>query len=185
MSTVMKIATSLPFRLMHRGIDYVEAKWIAWRTYCRIKNLFPHARNLSMSLSTDFKYLENISIGDHVMIGPDSIIGAHSRVVLEDYVRISKGVMIETASLDLSQPVPYPHVSKPITLKRGVWVGAGATILGGVTIGEYAVIGAGAVIAKDVPPHAIVVGARPHELAGKRAGSYYENEAAANERRAG
>lgn len=170
-----RIATSLPLRLLSRGVDFVQAKWLAWRTYSRIRDLFPQAENLSFSLSTSFKYLENISIGNHVMIGPHTTIGAHSRVVLEDHVRISQGVLIETASLDLSQPLPYPHVSKPITLKHGVWVGAGAVVLGGVTIGEYAVIGAGAVITRDVPPGAIVVGAQPRALPGKRAGSYYDD----------
>lgn len=170
---MLQIATSPPLRQLARVIDYAESKWIAWRTYCRIRNLFPNAGHLSFSLSTTFKHVENISIGEHVMIGPHVTIGAHSRVVLEDYVRISQGVLIETASLDLSQPVPYPHVSRPTTLKRGVWIGAGAMVLGGVTIGEYAVIGAGAVVTKDVPPHAIVVGAGSHRLAGKTGGAYY------------
>ncbi len=177
---LMKIATSLPFRLLSRGLDFGEAKWEAWRTYCRVRNLFPDAKNLSISLSTRFKYLENISIGDNVMIGPHATIGARSPVVLEDYVRISQGVMIETATLDLSQPLPYPHISRPITLKRGAWVGAGAMILGGVTVGEYAVVGAGAVVSRDVPPHAIVVGAAPHALAGRQAGTHYAE--AANDR---
>lgn len=167
-------ATSLPFRLIHRGIDAIAFKWNAWRIYCRIRNLFPDSKNLSFSLSTSFKYVENISIGQNVMIGPYATIGAHSPVVLEDDVRISQGVMIETASLDLSQPLPYPHVSRPITLQRGVWVGAGAMILGGVTIGRYAVIGAGAVVTKDVEAHAIVVGAAPRALPGKRAGLHYD-----------
>lgn len=166
---LMKIATSLPFRLLSSGIDYAEAKWQAWRTYCRIRSLFPQAKNLSFSLTTKFKYPESISIGDHVMIGPYATLGAHSSIVLEDYVRISQGVLIETASLDLSQPVHYPHISRPITLKRGAWIGAGAMVLGGVTIGEYAVIGAGAVITKDVPAHAIVVGASPRVLAARTA----------------
>ncbi len=175
---MMKIVTSWPFRLLSKGIDYAEAKWTAWRTYCRIRSYFPQARDLSFSLSTTFKYLENISIGDHVMIGPHATLGAHSKIVLEDHVRISQGVMIETASLDLSRPLPYPHVSKPITLKRGVWIGAGSMVLGGVTIGEYAVIGAGVVVTRDVPPHAIIVGTGPRALAGKVAGSHYGREAA-------
>ena len=159
---------------MHRGFDYIGYKWNAWRIYCRIKHLFPEAQNLSFSLSTSFKYIENISIGNNVMIGPHATIGARSPIFIEDYARISQGVMIETATLDLSKPLPYPHVSAPITVKRGAWIGAGAMVLGGVTIGEFAVIGAGAVIAKDVPPHAVVVGARPLVLPGRRAGTYYD-----------
>lgn len=162
---IMEIATIWPLRAFAKAIDYIEFKWRAWRTYCRIRNLFPGVKGLSFSLSTEFKYIENISIGDHVMIGPHSTLGARSPIVLEDYVRISQGVMIETASLDLSKPVHYPHLSSPITIKRGAWIGAGAMVLGGVTVGEYAVIGAGAVITKDVPAHAIVVGVGSRVLA--------------------
>jgi acetyltransferase-like isoleucine patch superfamily enzyme len=168
------ISTSAPLRLLSRAVDKVEAKWIAWRTYCRIQNLFPRSRDLSFSLSTQFKHIENISIGDHVMIGPYTTIGAHAPVILEDHVRISQGVLIETASLDLSRSLPYPHVSRPITVKRGAWVGAGAMVLGGVTIGEYAVIAAGAVVTKDVQPHAIVVGASAQTLPDRYAGTHYK-----------
>ncbi|MBR3214827.1 MAG: acyltransferase [Methanosphaera sp.] len=45
-----------------------------------------------------------------------------------------------------------------ITIKKGVWIGAGATILPGVTVGEYAIVGAGAIVTKDVPDYAVVVG---------------------------
>jgi acetyltransferase-like isoleucine patch superfamily enzyme len=158
------LITSLPFRLVSRLVDLIEYFWVAWRTYCRIKDWFPASRDLSIALSTNFKYRENISIGNHVLIGPCVTLGAHSSIVIEDFVRISQGAFIETASLDLAQPLHYPHISKPITLKRGAWIGAGATILGGVTIGEKAVIGAGAVITKDVPANTIVVGAKNRNL---------------------
>ena len=173
MRTAIRIATAWPFRQLHRGIDWVEARWNDWRTYCRARSLFPTAENLSIALSTQFKYRENIAIGRGVMIGPGTTIGARSPVVLEDHVRISQGVTIETATLDLSQPVPYPHVSRPITVERGAWIGAGAMVLGGVTIGRYAVIGAGAIVTRDVAPHQIIVGARPHALPDRMAGTHH------------
>lgn len=153
--------TSTPFVLAAQGLDRLGEGITTWRTYCRIKLWFPNSDDLGMSLSTVFKYRENITIGDHVRIGPGVTIGAHSPVVLDDHVRISQGALIETAGLDLKQPLPHPHVSRPIIIRRGAWIGAGAIVLGGVTIGERAVIGAGAVITKDVPAHAIVVGQAP------------------------
>jgi maltose O-acetyltransferase len=108
-------------------------------------------------LNVELKCPENISIGDHVAIGPYSTIGAFEKVIIEDYVRISKGVVIETAGLNLKSKLPYKHKGKPIVIKRGAWLGTRCIILGGVTIGEYAVIGAGAIISKDVPNGAIVV----------------------------
>ena len=47
---------------------------------------------------------------------------------------------------------------KPIHIKKGAWIGAGASILAGVTVGEYAIVGAGAIVTKDVPDYAVVVG---------------------------
>jgi acetyltransferase-like isoleucine patch superfamily enzyme len=114
-STAFRIATAWPFRKFHRAIDWMELKWNVWRTYNRARSLFPGADSLSIALSTQFKYRENITIGRHVLIGPDTVIGARSPVKLADHVRVSQGVLIETASLDLSQPVPYPHISRPIT----------------------------------------------------------------------
>lgn len=169
----VRIATAWPFRQFHRGIDWVEARWNAWRTYCRARSLFPAAEDLSIALSTQFKYRENIAIGRQVMIGPDTTIGARSLVVIEDHVRISQGVTIETATLDLSQPIPYPHISRQITIERGAWIGAGAMVLGGVKIGRYAVVGAGAIVTKDVAPHQIIVSARPHVLPDRLAGTHY------------
>lgn len=158
------VFTSPPFLLIHRCIEAFSYGWVAWRTYCRIKLWFGSSKDLAFSLSTQFKHRHNIRIGDHVRIGPGVIIGAHAPVVLEDYVRISQNAMLETAGLDLEQPLPYPHISRPITLKRGAWVGAGAIVLGGVTVGEGAVIAAGAIVTRDVPAGAIVVGAKAREL---------------------
>ncbi len=85
-------------------------------------------------------------------------LGRHRRFGSGDHVHLSKGVYVETAGLDFSAPLPYPHVHKPITIGEGVWIGADAIILGGVTIGAGSVIGAGAVVSKDVPARSIVTG---------------------------
>ena len=110
-------------------------------------------------LSVDLKMPFNIRVGQRVAIGPECTIGAKEIVILEDDVRISKGVTLETASLDLNKPVPYPHVAEPIIVRRGAWLGARCIVLGGVTIGEYAVIGAGAIVSKDIAPGEVVVAA--------------------------
>lgn len=156
--------TSKPLLWLSKLVDRLDYGWSAWRAYCRVRVWFPQSRDLSISLSTQFKHRGNIRVGDHVRIGPGVIIGAHAPVVLEDYVRISQNAMIETASLDVSRSLPYPHVSRPIVLKRGAWIGAGAMVLGGVTVGEGAVVGAGAVVVRDVPAGAIIVGASPREI---------------------
>ena len=56
---------------------------------------------------------------------------------------------------------PYERqvlLCKPVLIKRGAWIGAGATILPGVTIGKYAIVGAASVVTHDVPDFAVAVG---------------------------
>ncbi len=107
----------------------------------------------------DLKYPKNIFLGERVIIGVNGSLGAHSPIRIGDYVHISRDVHLETAGLDFQNTKPpYIHISKPITIDRGVWIGSRATVLGGVHIGEYAVIAAGSVITRDVPPFAIVGG---------------------------
>lgn len=112
----------------------------------------------------ELKYPENLRLGNRVVIGSNVSLGAHSPITLGDEVRISRDVIIETAGLDFStgQP-PYRHVSKPITIEKGVWIGARAIILGGVTLGENVVVAAGSVVSRSVPAGTIVAGvpARP------------------------
>jgi maltose O-acetyltransferase len=109
--------------------------------------------------NADLKYPERITLGDGVIIGVNVSIGAHSPVHIGDHVRLSREVMIETAGLDFSAAnPPYTHCSRPIRIGNGVWIGTRAIVLGGVEIGAYSVIAAGAVVTKNVPAYAIVGG---------------------------
>jgi acetyltransferase-like isoleucine patch superfamily enzyme len=121
---------------------------------------FPRAYDLVCHWSVRVKYPERVAMGRDVVIGPHAIIGAHGRIVFGDRVRISEGVVIETAGLDFSGKPPYPHISRPIELGEGVWIGTKAIILGGVKIGAGAIIGAGAVVTRDVPERAVYAGFR-------------------------
>ena len=109
--------------------------------------------------NVDLKYPQNISLGEGVVIGVNVSIGAHSKVEIGDRVRISRDVVIETAGLDFSALTPpYTHKSSPIMIGHGVWIGARAMVLAGVTIGEYCVVAAGAVVTKSMPPYSLVGG---------------------------
>ena len=89
-----------------------------------------------------------ITIGDHVMTGPRvTMISGDHRINL-----IGK-FMTEVKNSD-----KLPENDQPIIQQGDNWIGANATILKGVTIGEGAVIAAGALVTKDVPPYAIVGG---------------------------
>ncbi len=109
--------------------------------------------------NTELKYPNNLRLGERVIIGINTSLGAHSPITLGDNVRLSREVILETAGLDFSTGTPpYKHISQPIVLEDGVWVGARAIVLGGVTVGSNAVIAAGAVVTRSVPAGATVAG---------------------------
>ena len=82
----------------------------------------------------------------------------HTGVTLGDGCQIGHNVVFATLNHGLS-PEDRPHTyPAPIVLGRNVWVGSNATILQGVTIGDNAIVGAGAVVTKDVPANTIVGG---------------------------
>lgn len=108
----------------------------------------------------------NLECGSRVCIGPGAEIYNKAKVTIGSNVVISQGAYICTASHDISSPT-MDLVLKPITIGSNVWIAAKATILPGVTIGEGAVVGACAVVAKDVPPWSVVVG-NPARVVKKR-----------------
>ena len=77
-------------------------------------------------------------------------------VTIEDDVLVAANVQLISNNHDL-----YDHqilTCKPVVLKRNCWIGAGATILPGVTVGENAVVGAGSVVTRDVEANTVIVG---------------------------
>ena len=81
-----------------------------------------------------------IHIGADVFIGPGTCLACAGHAI--DPTERAMGI----------------GTSKPITLEKGVWLGANCTVCGGVTIGEGSIIGAGSVVTKDIPPGVIAVG---------------------------
>lgn len=79
-------------------------------------------------------------------------------IVIEDDVQIGPRVNITSENHPLDPTDRKALILKPVTIKRHAWIGAGATILPGVTVGENAVVAAGAVVNRDVPANAVVAG---------------------------
>lgn len=67
-------------------------------------------------------------------------------------------MILATLNHGLEPEHRYDVYPKPIHIGKGVWIGAEAVILGGVTVGDWAVVAAGAVVTKDVPPYTVVGG---------------------------
>ncbi|MCD8066462.1 MAG: galactoside O-acetyltransferase [Oscillospiraceae bacterium] len=99
---------------------------------------------------------ENVHIGSNVIIMPYFKCMSGGNIYIEDNARIAFNVSLLTNNHD-----PYERdvlTIKDVRICRNVWIGAGSTILPGVTVGENAIVGAASVVTKDVPPCAIVVG---------------------------
>ena len=100
-----------------------------------------------------FDYIE---IGSNVFINSNSLLMARGGITIEDDVMLAANVQLLSNNHD-----EYDRqvlLCKPIHIKKGAWIGAGASVLPGVTIGEYAIVGAGAIVTKDVGDYEVAVG---------------------------
>jgi UDP-2-acetamido-3-amino-2,3-dideoxy-glucuronate N-acetyltransferase len=116
----------------------------------------------------------NTKIGSFVEIQRGAVVGERCKisshtficegVAIEDEVFIGHGVMFtndlrpRAANPDGSLQTEADWKVVPTLVKRGASVGSNATVVAGITIGQYALVGAGAVVTRDVPDHAIVAG---------------------------
>lgn len=109
----------------------------------------------------------NVSIGQNVVAGPDVTIGDNCKV--QNNVSLYKGVELEqgvfcgpscvfTNVLNPRAEIERKDEFRPTRVRRGATIGANATIVCGNELGEYCMIGAGAVVTKDVPAYALMVG---------------------------
>lgn len=103
-------------------------------------------------------YGKNLKIGKNVLIQQLCTFMDRGGITLEDGVFIAPKVNLTTLNHDFNPENRSATQAKPIVLKKNVWVGIGATILPGVTIGENSIVGAGSVVTKDVPDNTIVAG---------------------------
>lgn len=99
-----------------------------------------------------------ITIGKNVFINHACSFLDMGGITIEDHVLIGPRVNIVTENHPLDPKNRRALVTQPVVIKRNAWIGAGATILPGVTIGENAVVAAGAVVSKDVVANTIVGG---------------------------
>ncbi|MCC7364603.1 MAG: hypothetical protein IT303_09540 [Dehalococcoidia bacterium] len=109
-------------------------------------------------------------IGDRVHLGTDALIDLADAVTIEDEATLSMRATLVT-HIDVG-PGPLsqrrPRKTGPVRIAAGAYLGAGATVLHGVTVGERATVGAMALVTKDVPADATVVGPRAGEPGGAR-----------------
>ena len=128
--------------------------------------LFVFGRRVGILGSFTVANPRNVKIGSDCGINHNVFILGHSKIVIGNGVVLSAGVMLIDSGLHLDgfAKAEFPaHFDSYVIIEDGVWIGAGAIILPGVTVGIKSIVGAGSVVTKDVPPYTIVAGnpARP------------------------
>ncbi|RKR05691.1 acetyltransferase-like isoleucine patch superfamily enzyme [Flavobacterium sp. 90] len=101
---------------------------------------------------------ENITIGKNVFVNHACTFMDRGGITLEDNVLIGPKVNLITTNHPINPVERRATISMPIVIKKGAWIGAGATILPGVTIGINSIVAAGAVVSRNVPDNTIVGG---------------------------
>eukprot|EP00181_Compsopogon_caeruleus_P002903 CAMPEP_0184688670 /NCGR_PEP_ID=MMETSP0312-20130426/30226_1 /TAXON_ID=31354 /ORGANISM="Compsopogon coeruleus, Strain SAG 36.94" /LENGTH=271 /DNA_ID=CAMNT_0027145929 /DNA_START=474 /DNA_END=1290 /DNA_ORIENTATION=+ len=123
-------------------------------SFCTISNARPPFR-------CDYGF--NIRLGDSVYMNFDVVILDCALVTIGDHVLFGPGVHVYAATHPVEPPLRRRgyhdrELACPVSIGNNVWLGGRSVILPGVTIGDYAVIGAGAVVTRDVPAYAVVAG---------------------------
>ena len=99
----------------------------------------------------------DISVGRNVFINQNCTFYDLGGLEIADDVMIGPNVSLITSGHPLEPSQRRARViAKPIVIERNVWIAAGATIIGGVTVGENSVVAAGSVVTRDVPPNTLV-----------------------------
>ncbi len=99
-----------------------------------------------------------LKIGKDVFINHGCSFLDLGGITIEDHVLIGPQVKLVTENHPIDPKTRRGMLAKPILIKKNAWIGAGATVLPGVTIGENSIVAAGAVVSKDVPDNVIVGG---------------------------
>ena len=127
---------------------------------------FPGLRIEAFDRHLDKRFTPRITIGDRVSINYDCHIGCVNEITIGNDVLLASRVYISDHShgapdyhdVDVPPSVRKVFSKGPVVIEDGVWIGEGACVLPGVRIGRHAIVGANAVVTRDVPPYAIVGG---------------------------
>ena len=149
------------------GFEGFFLRWLFLKLACakmgRMGNIYTGVRIV---------HAYGLTVGDKVNINHGTYIDGRGGVEIGDFVLMGPGVKIITSNHQID------HISGPITdqpcqlkevkIEEDVWLGAGAIVLPGVTIGRGGVVAAGSVVTEDIPPFSIVGGAPAREIRKRR-----------------
>jgi maltose O-acetyltransferase len=142
-------------------------KWDRFAVRCRQSLLTTHlaacGRDVLLARGVRILTPNKVTIGDFSQIGENSFLSAGGEIRIGRWCQIANNVILVTGNHNLNGELYYDNVSyKDIRIGDNVWIASGAILVGGVTVGSNAVIGAGSVVTRDVPDYAVAVGVPAH-----------------------
>jgi maltose O-acetyltransferase len=154
------VATAAQYAF-NRAITHVPSRTLRRAVLrCYLARL---GQGCSIQMGVRFLHAPKVSLGDRVVVNYDCLIdGRRYPVTVGDDVSIGPAAAIITLGHEPQSP-DFADRGGPVVIGRHAWIAYRAIVLPGVTVGEGAVVAAGAVVARDVPPFTIVAGvpARP------------------------
>ena len=138
--------------------EFNHAKPFTKEFYRILDELFYHQIGEGSTVSTQLTVVapQNVRIGKSVYVMNGVLLMASGGIIIEDYALVAAHAKIISNDHD---PYYRPALTcKPVIIKEGAWIGAGAAIMKGVTVGKYAIIGSNSVVTKDIPDYAVAVG---------------------------
>jgi putative colanic acid biosynthesis acetyltransferase WcaF len=151
-------------------IPLVDARM---RAYRRLGVRFEDVRSATIMLGTEVWDAPGLEIGADTVVGRHCLLDARGGIRLGRSVNVSSYTRFMTAKHLVDSP-GFEARFEPAIVGDRVWIALGATVLGGVTIGEGAVVAAGAVVTKDVEPFTVVGGVPAQRLRSRNPDLRYE-----------
>ena len=140
-----------------RGVSGLALRYIVLKRLA-----FECGDNVSIHDAVVVRFPDKLRLGKNISIHPFCYLDAQGNIDIGDDVSIAHNVSILSFEHDMdsfSTPIKdAPCIPKRIKIENNVWIGVGVRVLGGVKIGTGAVLGANAVVTRNIPPKAIAVG---------------------------
>ncbi len=169
-------------RLLFRVLRKVARPFIQWWDLEQVLEQVDQLAEVGMGLVVNgpvrFGNPAGTYLAEDVSINPGLVVRGNGCLRIGAHVHFGENVLILTSNHNYDRPdcLPYGHerISKDVTLGDCVWICERVVIVPGVTVGEGAVLAAGAVVTKDVPPLAVVGGAPAKVICDRDAVAYHE-----------
>jgi acetyltransferase-like isoleucine patch superfamily enzyme len=164
---------------LQEGISLISMAFVGWLPIRKLRHLL--YRRMGMRLAgtaivhrgLEVRDPRQVEIGEDTIVGSDVILDARKGITIGRHVNISSQAAIWTLQHDHRDPT-FDVIRAPVVVGDRAWLSFRCTILPGVTVGEGAVVAAGAVVTKDVPPYAIVGGVPAKVIAERTRELHYE-----------